>query len=276
MIFSLPVDQFIMYTGPQLRRHGRGKCSHLRFTYALTISHQFNLAWKLALATKGLAAPSLLTTYTEERLPVIAAMLEKSTLLHDAIQKADDAGWKRGGDLRQLGVNYRWSSVVVDERTPKPRGHQDVNPYGSGTDGSLRAGDRAPEAPGLVLVDDGARTSLFDVFGPGHHTVLLFTPSADLMTEQLLAKMKAYPAGLIKTVEVFPQGTLGPRVVGHWQPDNAVVDQDGHAFAGYQVTPEKPTIVVVRPDGYVGGIVYGLHGVEAYFQSVFATLDTAP
>ena len=237
-------------------------------------SHQFNLAWKLALAAKGLAAPSLLSTYTEERLPVIAAMLEKSTLLHDAIQKADNAGWRRGGDLRQLGVNYRWSSIVVDERTPKPCGHQDVDPYGSGTDGSLRAGDRAPEAPGLVLVGDGAQTSLFDVFGPSHHTVLLFNLSAELMTERLLAKMKAYPAGLIKTVEVFPQGMSGSRVIG--QPDVAVVDEDGYAFAGYQVTQEHPTIVIVRPDGYVGGIVYGLPGVEKYFTSVFAVVDSVP
>ena len=40
---------------------------------------QFNLAWKLALAYKGLSPPSLLETYSTERIPVIAEMLDISS-----------------------------------------------------------------------------------------------------------------------------------------------------------------------------------------------------
>lgn len=48
----------------------------------ITDSHaQFNLGWKLALIHKGLAPPTLLTTYTSERLPVTAAMLRETTKL---------------------------------------------------------------------------------------------------------------------------------------------------------------------------------------------------
>ena len=224
------------------------------------------------LVEKGVASPSLLSTYNEERLPVIAEMLQKSTLLIKSLATpgSEDAGWKRGGDLRQLGVNYRWSSIVVDERTPKPDSAANVNPYGDGVDGSLRAGDRAPQAPGLVLVDGGANeTSLFDVFRPSYHTVLLFNTPTEV-TEHVLAKAKKYTASLVKTVVVFPQGTSSPQAVG--QPDLAVVDKDGHAFTAYQVSPEKPTIVIVRPDGVVGGIAYGLDGFMKYFEGVFTVV----
>ncbi|TFY64717.1 hypothetical protein EVJ58_g2424, partial [Rhodofomes roseus] len=99
-----------------------------------SVQDAFNLAWKISLVEKGIALPSLLGTYTEERLPVIAVMLQKSTKLLDAMNKNAEEGWKRGGDLRMLGVNYRWSSIVVDERTPKAESPESVNPYGSGND----------------------------------------------------------------------------------------------------------------------------------------------
>ena len=218
---------------------------------------------------KGLACPSLLATYGEERLPVIAAMLQKSTLLFDAMHKSQNIGFKRGNELRQLGVNYRWSSIVVDERTPKPKSAAEVNPYGSGDNNSLRAGDRAPQAPGLIRVgatSGPSETSLFDTFGPDHHTVLLFNAPAD-EAERAVGAAKQYPAGIVKTVAIVPQGASEPGVAG--QLDVAVIDKDGYAFSAYQVSPAKPTIVIVRPDGVVGGIVYGLEGLKTYFGGVF-------
>ncbi|KZT74558.1 hypothetical protein DAEQUDRAFT_720739 [Daedalea quercina L-15889] len=232
-----------------------------------SVQDAFNLAWKLVLVEKSLASPSILSTYTEERLPVIAAMLQKSTVLYDAMRKSQEGGWKRGDELRQLGVNYRWSSIAVDERTPKPEGPESVNPYGSGADGDLRAGDRAPQAPGLVPVHEGEAASLFDVFRPTHHTVLLFNLPAQ-ETERVLVAAKKYPSGFVKTAVILPQGTSDLQVVG--QPDLAFVDRDGHAFTTYQVSPEKPTIVIVRPDGVVGGIVYGVGGFEKYFKGIFS------
>ncbi|KZT68269.1 hypothetical protein DAEQUDRAFT_728082 [Daedalea quercina L-15889] len=236
------------------------------------VQDSFNLAWKLALVEKGLADPSLLETYTEERLPVIAAMLQKSTRLFDAMRKSKEEGWKRGGDLRQLGVNCRWSSIVVDERTPKPEDSESVNPYGSGTDGDLRAGDRAPDAPGLVPVHGGETMSLFGIFHPYHHTVLLFNlPTQE--TERVVDAAKKYPANTIKAVSILPQGTPDSEAVR--QTDLVLVDGEGHAFAAYQVSPQKATIIIVRPDGVTGGIVYGSDGLEKYFRVVFSAVGDA-
>lgn len=48
-----------------------------------------------------------------------------------------------------------------------------------------------------------------------------------------------------------------------------MVDSEGHALAKYIVSPDKPTIIIVRPDGVVGGIVHGIDGVRKYFGTVF-------
>ena len=197
-------------------------------------------------------------------------MLRRSTRLYDAMRRSEDEGFRRGGVLLQLGVNCRWSSLVVDERTPKPESAQDVDPYGAGVDGTLRAGDRAPQATGLVT--GSGETSLFDLFGLDHHTVLLFNVS-ERDAEHVIGVVKRYPIDLVKKVAIASQGTSSPCVAG--APDFAVVDTAGNAYSAYQVSPEKPTIVMVRPDGTVGGIVYGLEGLKRYFGGVFTAIDNA-
>ena len=215
---------------------------------------------------KGVASPSLVATYNEERLPVIAVMLQKSTLLFNAMQKGSEEGWKRGGELTQLGVNCRWSSIVVDERTPKPKGPEEVNPYGDDSDKSLRAGDRAPDAPALLPVGGGTPTALFNIFRSTHHTALLFNlPSEE--AERVLALTKKFPESLVRTVVIAPQGSSVPKFAN--QPDLALVDSEGYAFSGYLVSLNTPTIVIVRPDGVVGGIVYGIDGLQKYCGAVF-------
>ena len=78
---------------------------------------QANLTWKLSLVLKGLAPLSLLTTYTDERVPVIREMLGLTTRLLDrTILPGDndkDEGWRRGGALFMLGVHCRWSPLVI-------------------------------------------------------------------------------------------------------------------------------------------------------------------
>lgn len=77
---------------------------------------------KLALVEKGAASASLLSTYHEEHLPVIAVMLEKSTELLKSMVNPDstEAGWKRGGDLRQLGtIAVARSSLTSAHRNRK-------------------------------------------------------------------------------------------------------------------------------------------------------------
>ncbi|TFY77391.1 hypothetical protein EWM64_g6621 [Hericium alpestre] len=88
------------------------------------IMDAFNLAWKLALAVKGLTAPGLLDSYTTECLPVITEMQRLTTaLLNKAFGAASP--WHRPRVLTQLGVHYRWSSVVVDLVEPRGEVRED-------------------------------------------------------------------------------------------------------------------------------------------------------
>ncbi|KZT25236.1 hypothetical protein NEOLEDRAFT_1178648 [Neolentinus lepideus HHB14362 ss-1] len=243
-----------------------------------SVQDAFNLGWKLALVCKSLSPLSLLSTYSEERLPVIAEMLHLSThLLNKTTGNNADlsAGLKRGGKLLQLGVNYQWSSIIVDERystnSELTAGAQVQNAYGAEEAGEeiLRAGDRAPDAPGLVSRSpDSFVTSLFQVFKPTFHTVLVFTCNPD-EAAVIAQSLQALPAGSVFTVAIAP-GTrgYGPHVVFEGV-DIAFIDVDGFAYKHYGVAEDKVTVVVVRPDSFVGAIIVsGVDGLKRYFGKI--------
>ncbi|KAH9840296.1 monooxygenase [Rhodofomes roseus] len=244
-----------------------------------------NLAWKLSLVEKGVAAPLLLDTYAEERIPVIAEMLKATTKLFDSAMhvKAWDSAntekaWRRGGELHMFGVNYRWSSIVVDERTPKEE--IPVDPYGvsySATD-IVRAGDRAPNAPGLIILDSTGgqqrttATSLFDIFGPSYHTVMVFCDGTD-KPDQIWSCLGAYPLEILRKVLVCARSDDTRSWANIVNADVAVVDRDAHVHAGYQVQEDELVVIIVRPDGMIGGIVRSAHGVKQYFDGVFGAFS---
>ncbi|WP_328480088.1 FAD-dependent monooxygenase [Streptomyces sp. NBC_00377] len=98
-----------------------------------SVQDAYNLGWKLGAVLDGRAPQTLLDTYEEERRPVAAHVLGLSTAIHRAEAK-------RGAATRQLGLNYRHSSLSEETRE---------------TPGPLSAGDRVPD-----LTVDGVR--LFD------------------------------------------------------------------------------------------------------------------
>ena len=161
-----------------------------------------------------------------------------------------------------LGVNCRMSPIVMDEFTHA----EPVSTYGVLNEGVLVAGDRAPDAPGLVMAVDGAKTEtrLFDMFSPTYHTVLVFTPDAAPSVDVLEA-LRRYPGDMIRPVIVLPQDSE----VRTFTQADVVVDYGGHAYRAYLTAAGKKKVVVVRPDGVVGAIVRGVEGVRAYFVNIF-------
>ncbi|KZP23359.1 hypothetical protein FIBSPDRAFT_919161 [Athelia psychrophila] len=227
-----------------------------------SVQDSFNLAWKLALVAKGHASPALLQSYTAERLPVVAEMLNISKSLHKAVADTQSENpWARGEKLMQLGVNYRGSSIVIDETEDEAGGTQPKsNSYN--IDGTLRGGDRAPDAPNLL--DARSRnghglttTRLFDVFKPYMHTVLIFSSAA--ATSQCTA--------ILRALEQYPEGCIQSAILATM----VLNDKLGHAYEGYAVVPraEMVTVYIIRPDGVVGGLVRGVEGIEKYFSGIF-------
>ncbi|KAK0497238.1 FAD binding domain-containing protein [Armillaria luteobubalina] len=246
------------------------------------IQDSFNLAWKLALVQRGLASPSLLRTYTEERLPVIAEMLNQTTVLlkQTFIKKEKPSVWRRGGSLLQLGVNYRWSSVVVDEQSDDEDDYSDdedefPDSYGEDLGAQLRAGDRAPDAPGmlnLALEEDKPASSkrLFELFGASHHTILVFVRDLHRCSSILKGIASSCPKGLIRTVQII-RADIGRHVeCGPFCADYTVEDTRGHAYDAYSLT-EGCCAVVVRPDGFIGAIVQDNNGLRQYFRGIFGS-----
>ncbi|KAJ7283132.1 FAD binding domain-containing protein [Mycena rebaudengoi] len=243
-----------------------------------------NLAWKLALVLKNLASPSLLSSFDEERLPVIVQMLHATSALYthavlevdkETKPEEDDksaSGWFRwrNSALEMYGVNYRYSPIVVEERAALPREDQNelmkAHAYqGYEGKGSLCAGDRAPEAPGLVQ-SDGVETSLFALFKPDVHSVIVFARDAQTsLLGGIYDAVAAYAVqSVVQTLTICHKDAVGR--------DKYLVDRDGHAFSAYLIDEDVVTIVVVRPDGFIGAIVREGEGVVRYFKKIFTAL----
>jgi 2-polyprenyl-6-methoxyphenol hydroxylase-like FAD-dependent oxidoreductase len=120
-----------------------GDAAHVGVEHGMNIGIQeaCNLGWKLAAVLRG-AGDSLLDTYQEERLPIARGILE-ATLNRDRGRAGGDAaaqsirgaisGGQPANDSTQLSHSYRGSSLSRDfDLVTK-----------------VRAGDRAPYAPGL-------------------------------------------------------------------------------------------------------------------------------
>ncbi|EIW84632.1 hypothetical protein CONPUDRAFT_116765 [Coniophora puteana RWD-64-598 SS2] len=225
------------------------------------VQDAFNLAWKIALVAKGISPLSFLDTYTAERLPVIAQMLNITTSLLDKTfgptRGTVESAMERGRLLFMLGVNYRTSPIVVDEFSA---GVPPVAAYMLDKSDELVAGDRAPDAPGLV--EETATVRLFDIFKPTHHTALVFVPNVEAAAD-LLRSFEPYST-IARPVVVLPaSANSSPSTTSA----RIVIDKDNYAHTHY-IIKEEPRVVVVRPDGVVGAIVAGSSGVQKYFDLI--------
>lgn len=240
------------------------------------VQDSFNLGWKLALVMKGVAPHSLLDTYNEERLPVVSNMLNITTqILKKTLENVDDAGWDRTGPLKQLGVNYRWSSIVVDEENEAQGKRQDkLSTYGNGVDSVLSAGDRAPDATGLVEVIHGSleqnkrTTRLFQLFSPAKHTVLLFS-NAKVGYQATSTALKNYPTDCIQLILVTAAGESTDITVKRTRNTKIVEDTEAHALHAYNSAEGAYGLFVIRPDGIVGARIVGVEGMNRYFRTIF-------
>ncbi|WP_323010694.1 FAD-dependent oxidoreductase [Paracoccus sp. (in: a-proteobacteria)] len=173
-----------------------------------SVQDAYNLAWKLA-AVLGGADYDLLDTYGEERRPVAESMLGLSTRLLD---EQKQGGMRRGREVRQLNIGYPDSplSRQLTERS-----------------GTLRAGDRAPDAP--IRGAAGQPSRLFQLFQGPHWTLLVHGAGGE---------------------------TVAPRPglhVHHIDPQGDVIDAWGHVHDAYELAPGE--CVLIRPDGYVGAFL---------------------
>lgn len=228
--------------------------------------HQFNLGWKLALVHKGLAKRSLLESYDEERRPVAKAVIDTTNAFAQASFFKSQLRVAAPDIFRQLGVNYRWSSIVVDEQGASSTG-EEMAAYLPSDSVELRAGDRAPDAPGLKLFSRDVKT-LFSIFKPTRHTLLLFDPVADGL-QAVFSALPAIHKGVFHSVVILSSENTGDEssISKLKEADEVLVDTEGHAFAAYHPVKDGFRVFIVRPDGVLGAVVKGSAGVEKYLKA---------
>jgi 2-polyprenyl-6-methoxyphenol hydroxylase-like FAD-dependent oxidoreductase len=184
-----------------------------------------NLAWKLALVLKGVAAPELVDTYEVERKPVGKFTVEQAYTRY----VTRTAPYLGAGDYQppaddfniELGYLYRSSAVVTENGDD--RGHEDPRrTFG-------RPGSRAPH---VWLHRGGDRVSTIDLFGRSF--VLLSTFEGARWCAAACAAASRFKK---LELEAYCVGTALLR-----DPDLRFAEAYGFAGAG---------AVLVRPDGFV-------------------------
>ena len=229
---------------------------------------QFNLGWKLSLVHKVYASGALLDSYQEERLPIIAEMLGKTTdLFKQIIEKRGDISQvRRSTDLTQLGINYRGSSIIgeddIRDTTLK------VSGYNKDSETAACPGDRAPEVPSLInATDEHKRETLFSIFSPSHHSVLVFAKKyEENLALALSSVINQLPENTVQSILILPSESYVDGFGAVY--DKILIDSGGHAYSVYGLPSHQSYFVIVRPDGVVGVRVHEVDGVEHYFQKI--------
>ncbi|MGW6687171.1 FAD-dependent monooxygenase [Streptomyces sp. NPDC054961] len=184
-----------------------------------------NLGWKLQQVLAGAPEP-LLDSYEGERRPVAARVLGRSSELYEGLRRVRPSQLTRGQEEHQLYLSVAGGPLA---------------PADGPRTATLRCGDRAPDAllPGPadpVGAAGPGRGRLFDLFRGPHFTALAFGARAAAGLDRL-----AWPA----------QGAplLRRTAVAH---TSARTPEEAALLALYGITED--TLVLVRPDGYIGSI----------------------
>jgi len=199
-------------------------------------------------------------------------MLDKTAELFNRVSESggDSNPGRRDIDLKQLAVNYRGSSIIGEDNicdtTIK------VSGYNKDSQSAACPGDRAPDVPSLINATTGEhkRQTLFDIFSPSHHSVLVFTKKyEEHLALALSSVINRLPEKTVRSVLILPFESNVQDLGSVY--DEVLIDSGGHAYGGYGLpNDDQSYIVVVRPDGVVGARVREVAGVERYFQKILS------
>lgn len=241
------------------------------------IQDAYNLAWKLALVIEGKAAPTLLDTYQEERLPVARRVLQAThTATNLLVSKNPALRFVRDHLLIQLlnlevvqevllreaselSVNYRTSALsrsyegTLSEKTLLPDRRDEKASLKDWLDfrAAPRAGDRAPQGR-CQRYPSRSETSLFEEFRGTKSILLLFDGLAqtkegyeDLV--DIARRVEALLGEMVKSY-IIVAGSDKPEFLDWDGPILLDPERELHTLYG----AGAQSLYFIRPDGYIG------------------------
>ncbi len=201
------------------------------------IQDALNLAWKLALVVRGIARPELLESYNAERhanarrlLSRIGPATRMAGLSHPVAIEIRNHLIHFLGELvlaREMPKVISMLDVAYPESPAVSEAH-----WGWWTHGP-RAGDRAPDAGGLLVSGSARPARLFELWsGDPRHQLLVFGGADPALFP---------PSAFYSVIRIVRAGEPSAGVV---------VDADGQAHAGYGID-RAGAFCLVRPDGVI-------------------------
>lgn len=212
------------------------------------IGDAYNLGWKLAQVLVG-ADDALLDTYEQERRPIAATVLGLSTKKYQGIGKLDPSSYRRGKDEKQLALTYYGGPLAT--------------PAADST-ATLRVGDRAPDAD--LLSADGDHIRLHDIYRGPHFTAIAYGSHARDALRQLAWPTVGAPLHRVTVdaaADTDAESDYGTATL---------VDGGGLLRTIYGLSTD--TLLLIRPDGYIGHIA--VHDIVRTTAAAIASLTPAP
>ncbi|WP_072806496.1 FAD-dependent monooxygenase [Rhodococcoides yunnanense] len=212
------------------------------------IQDAHNIAWKVALAVRGVAAPGLTDTYDAERRPVgeeIVGMTVRNA--REGIGAGENSFETAMRRQAQLLISYAGSPIVsaADEESA-----------------TVQPGERAPDARGLRRDSVAYPIRLFELFDGTKHTLLLYADGSIDESESLAAAAVDAAHGLLDVYLIVssPVDSVLP----------VIVDAAGELAKAYGI--DGQSAFVVRPDGYLSHreSPATTEGVLAHLKRTFA------
>jgi 2-polyprenyl-6-methoxyphenol hydroxylase-like FAD-dependent oxidoreductase len=214
------------------------------------VADAYNLAWKLAFATRGIAGPGLLDTYSAERRPISALTVEQAYARYalrvdpslprdDLMPPLDDAAIELGAICQSSAVHADGAAeVALEQPLDDPHAR------------TWTVGARVPHLP---LAGDGTHSSTLDAAGRGF--ALLADQGHDLWRRAAGEVEEALGVAIaVKPVDPgFPSDSAGPpaaMAAAGWT-GAALIRPDG-------VIGWKPHAPAAEAVGQLGTVVAGL------------------
>lgn len=248
------------------------------------IQDSYNLAWKLALVSRGIASDTLLDSYNTERLGIALGvlkltdfMMKVNTLKNPVAKKlrntlapvltAQEVIQKRArSGIAELSLNYRDSPIVEEHMSPLVETIAPKQDMPSLSDhfqfkNGPEAGDRAPDAylkPPAVKGDEEVEPMrLHELLHGTKHILLIF--SGDETTHEEIDLFKAtaanlgkLPDDLIEMIIIVDSEDSKKHCAQLDTIDNVRVFADWEMSSHHRYGAGANCMYLIRPDGYVG------------------------